>query len=71
MRERGLKWVNGRYMDNDGSVVPHAGTWIEISMSQAEKAMLRSFPMRERGLKSCESTHGIASCRRSPCGNVD
>ena len=33
------------------SVVPHAGTWIEITCLEAEYRLRLSFPTRERGLK--------------------
>ena len=51
-RERGLK----SYMRKSGllgySVVPHAGTWIEINDEDLEwNRAIESFPTRERGLK--------------------
>ena len=52
-RERGLKFL-GWNKDNVElySVVPHAGTWIEIPVSSNSiPAALVSFPTRERGLK--------------------
>ena len=33
-------------------VVPHEGTWIEISMRFRDISPVASFPTRERGLKS-------------------
>ena len=33
-------------------VVPHAGTWIEITITKVPQQEMRSFPTRERGLKS-------------------
>ena len=33
-------------------VVPHAGTWIEITYGRKKQMLTRSFPTRERGLKS-------------------
>ncbi len=33
------------------AVVPFAGTWIEIQERTRKKAVFRSFPSRERGLK--------------------
>ena len=33
------------------SVVPHAGTWIEIHTTVDAPQTVRSFPTRERGLK--------------------
>ena len=41
------------------TVVPHAGTWIEIDGRDAYDDYMTSFPTRERGLK-----YGIAEDRR-------
>ena len=46
------------------AVVPHAGTWIEIAYSIVQDLRLeRSFPTRERGLKSSSNiaASGMAS----------
>ena len=36
----------------NSGVVPHAGTWIEIVVRSVDEYSKRSFPTRERGLKS-------------------
>ena len=38
-------------------VVPHVGTWIEISLTEYQQEIIRSFPTWERGLK-WRSGHG-------------
>ena len=53
------------------SVVPHAGTWIEITAWHSETSSIPSFPTRERGLKSSFCWHRCLVCSRSPRGNVD
>ena len=53
-------------------VVPHEGTWIEISDDVVvEFHAYSSFPTRERGLKSPESITNCFAIGRSPRGNVD
>ena len=52
MRERGLKSDKKLLTAASYSVVPHAGTWIEIYRLQSMGYLPLSFPMRERGLKS-------------------
>ena len=40
------------------TVVPHAGTWIEIDQKTKQEELKTSFPTRERGLKS-ERSHVV------------
>ena len=51
MRERGLISSNFTKYSHAGTVVPHAGTWIEITVTEKNDGMDKSFPTRERGLK--------------------
>ena len=37
--------------NTEESVVPHAGTWIEIILKFSKRESKKSFPTRERGLK--------------------
>ena len=70
-RERGLKYS---MRENDHCldlVVPHEGTWIEISSSEQFHFVLLSFPTRERGLKYGYNISSILENGRSPRGNVD
>ena len=53
------------------SVVPHAGTWIEIERLIDVNQNYTSFPTRERGLKFEEKKNAVLDKRRSPRGNVD
>ena len=50
-RERGLKYLSCEGGLLQHSVVPHAGTWIEISFRIELHCRKSSFPTRERGLK--------------------
>ena len=70
-RERGLKSSFAAISTPSLDVAPFAGAWIEISMTQAEKAMLRSLPSRERGLKSSFAAISTPSLGRSLRGSVD
>ena len=58
MRERGLKYLSGRYYDDRVDVAPHAGAWIEMSSCILLPARNSSLPMRERGMKYVELAHG-------------
>ena len=50
-RERGLKCQCSGTAPQIGTVVPHAGTWIEIRGLFGTLRGVLSFPTRERGLK--------------------
>ena len=50
-RERGLKSPETLHVLQAESVVPHEGTWIEITKTMYINPLYRSFPTRERGLK--------------------
>ena len=53
-------------------VAPHAGTWIEINIQKEyNNTVRRSFPTRERGLKSLNKIEYLEARGRSPRGNVD
>ena len=52
LRERGLKSKIPKCFSIAHSVVPLAGTWIEIMILHEETHLSLSFPLRERGLKS-------------------
>ena len=41
------------------SVVPHAGTWIEIVVLGQYSKIIQSFPTRERGLKFTKKLAGL------------
>ena len=49
-RERGLKY-EANMTATDRMVVPHEGTWIEITARLRILIPMKSFPTRERGLK--------------------
>ena len=51
MRERGLKFFPVLCIVQACNVAPHAGAWIEISLTACLAQALKSLPMRERGLK--------------------
>ena len=48
------------------AVVPHAGTWIEISLTSFVIISQVSFPTRERGLKSSIRTSSTLRIRSFP-----
>ena len=52
MRERGLKFYRSSPFYLCKNVAPHAGAWIEITLSELAGVFVGSPPMRERGLKS-------------------
>ena len=52
-RERGLKSLLISDTAAARHVVPHEGTWIEITITGFAVSTVMSFPTRERGLKSC------------------
>ena len=66
-RERGLKLPNHGVHNGSGSVVPHAGTWIEITFSILFQFLpFSSFPTRERGLKCYRLNQGRAFIKVVP-----
>ena len=48
------------------AVVPRAGTWIETNRKDRKWKALRSFPVRERGLKLDEYAEEISRYRSFP-----
>ena len=49
--QRGLKFTDAEHLKEVNPVVPHAGTWIEITLIPVMTISSLSFPTRERGLK--------------------